>query len=132
MTKWILRGVALAFGAVLALIGVRVAMHPRAWQPESLQYKLWKLGLLKLDRSDALAAFYEDRNGWDLIRGKTPSEISERFGRLLEPASMPPYYREFAVSPQFKDKKPRLIEATAWLISFDKNDKAVAMNLVTG
>jgi hypothetical protein len=83
----------LALGLCMALWE---ATYPDEGDPKNIHYVAWKWHLLPIDPLRALGVMTHDRNSEHLVLGKTPSELSNRFGYVLQLHQVTRYLQECA------------------------------------
>ena len=108
------------------------ATYPSASDPKSIQYLLWKNGPFHITLSEASSAMIGDPKRDNLVIGKTRQEIEARFGRLLNPDEVAPYFRDYYLSNEiWRHKQAAFIKDSNWMILFD-HDRATGVILVKG
>ena len=93
MFRTMIRLAALVIIAVVGPMVIWFSMYPAPSDAKSLQYFLWKRGYFQISLADASGAMVGDPERDSLVIGKTKPELDKRFGRLLGPSEVMPYFR---------------------------------------
>jgi len=116
--------------AVLFVIGWATNYTGPA-DPKNIKYILWKHNLYKISLKQAVATMIGDENRYQLVLGKTKSQLRDRFGPLLSGEETSPYNRWCYQNSAWNDRDVMFIAESPWMVVFN-GDKAVDFVLING
>lgn len=118
MVVWLKRlGIAGIFALTVYVVFAYWGFAPD--DPKNIRYVLWKRGLNgNMNLDTALAAFYQDTDRDQLIRGATEDQLNTRFGYVRRLEQVSPYLQRCRNEGR-EDKMVVFLRDSPWMVVMD-------------
>jgi hypothetical protein len=131
MPKLLSRVVALTIVFLVAAIVGWALTYPSESDPKNIKYVLWKYDLYPMNLDSAAGTMIADVGREKLVKGKTKTQLQNKFGYLKSPSDATPYMKRCYLESPWKDRDVLIIREGPWMVLFS-GDSATDLRLCKG